>query len=132
MQLNGANFRSSGFHIAHSRARCESCGQVSGVVALALPAGHDALVEGRWQRADACAFLFFISELPAPIGRRLSQLAPLFSRKRGEGNRNPYWANHCEHCGAVFSDDDLHCEPGVFTPFGPAEAATITLAVVGN
>ena|SRR5579871_18819 len=132
MQVTGANFRSSGFYIAHGRAPCERCGQPSRVAALALPAGHETLVEGRWQRAEAGAFVFFITELSAPIRRCLARMAPLFSRKQGEGSRNPYWANHCEHCGALFSDDELHCEPGVFMPFRPDQAATITLVHVAG
>jgi hypothetical protein len=132
MHLSGANFRSPGFYLAQSHAPCASCRQFSRVTALALPEGHEALVEGRWQLAEANAFLFFITELPAPIGRRLAQKAPLFSRKQGEGNRNPYWTNHCEHCGAAFSDDDLHCEPGVFIPMEPRDAAAVTLAFVAE
>jgi hypothetical protein len=62
----------------------------------------------------------------------LQQVAPLFSRKWGEGQRNPYWANHCEHCGSMFSDDALHCEPGGFMPTQPAEAEAIVLCQVAE
>lgn len=127
MQPSSANFRSSGFYLAQCHALCAGCGQLSRVVALALPVGHQALVEGRWQCAEANAFIFFIAELPGPIRRRLTRMAPLFSRKQGEGSRNPYWANHCEHCGEVFSDDELHCEPGAFMPMGSSEAQAIAL-----
>jgi hypothetical protein len=132
MLISGANCRSPGFYLALSRASCTSCGQISRVTALALPEGHDALVEGRWQRAEANAFIFFINELTTSIGQQLAQMAPLFNRMQDGSNRNPYWVNHCEHCGAVFSDDDLHCEPGVFTPMEPGDAAAVTLTYVAE
>jgi hypothetical protein len=132
MQLAAANIRSSSYFVAHTRARCEHCREHSRVVALAVPHGHEEWVDGRWQRAEANAFIFYIAELPAPVGRLLQQLAPLFKRKHGDGQRNPYWANHCEHCGSMFSDDALHCEPGGFMPAQPVEAEAIMLSQVAE
>jgi|SRR5271154_521956 len=132
MQSTTANLRSSGYYIAHARSRCERCKESSRVIALALPLGHEAQVDGRWQRAEANAFIFYVAELPAPISRLLQQVAPLFSRKWGEGQRNPYWANHCEHCGSMISDDTLHCEPGGFMPTQPTEAEAIVLSHVAE
>jgi hypothetical protein len=132
MQLTAANLRSSGYFIARTHAQCERCSESSRVIALVLPARHDARVDGLWQRAEAHAFIFHIEELPSPVMRRLVQVAPLYTRKHGDGVRNPYWANHCEHCGSMFSDDVLHCEPGGFMPTHPAEAQAITLTHVSE
>jgi hypothetical protein len=132
MQPATANLRSPSYFIAHARAQCEHCNESSRVIALALPQEHEARVDGRWQRAQANAFIFHTTELPAPISRLLQQVAPLFSRKCGEGQRNPYWANHCEHCGSMFSDEALHCEPGGFMPTQPAEAEAIALSEISE
>jgi hypothetical protein len=130
MQLRNANLRSSSYCIAHAHALCESCGQPSRVIALALPPGHESRIDGIWQRAEANAFVFYVAELASPVSRLLYQAAPLFSRKWGEGQLNPYWANHCEHCGSMFDDDALHCEPGGFMLTQPAEAEALLLCHV--
>lgn len=130
MQLATANLRSSDYYIAATRTQCERCNETSRVVALVLPRQHETWVDGRWQRAQADAFIFYIADLPGAVSRRVQQVAPLFSRKHGEGERHPYWANHCEHCEAMFSDDALHCEPGGFMPSQPAEAEVIFLSHV--
>jgi hypothetical protein len=132
MQLANSNLRATSYSIAHTRVHCECCNGASRVIALALPPGHEMRVDGQWQRAESNAFVFYIAELPAPISRRLIEIAPLFSRKHGEGHRNPYWANHCEQCGGMFSDDNLHCEPGGFMPSHPAEADAISLSPVAE
>jgi len=41
---------------------------------------------------------------------------------------NSYWANHCEQCGNLLGDHDLHCEPeGAFMPTSEAAAKAIQL-----
>jgi hypothetical protein len=132
MQPSTANLRSSGYFIARTHAQCEHCEQLSSVIALALSPGHEARVDGCWQRVEANAFIFHVAQLPAPVSRLLQQVAPFFSRRSGEGQRNPHWANHCEHCGSMFSDDALHCEPGGFMPTRPGEAEAIELSRVGE
>jgi hypothetical protein len=130
MQLTNANLRSAGYYLAHARALCGHCNESSHVVALALPEGHEAWVDDCWQRAEANAFIFNVAELSAPVSRRLAQIAPHFSRKQGESRRTPYWVNRCEHCGSMFGDDALHCEPGGFMPTQPSEAQAIELFCV--
>lgn len=132
MQLTAPNLRALEYYIARTRSYCEQCGESSRVVALALPTGHESRVDGRWQRAAAPAFIFHTEELASSVIRHLTQQAPFFIRKHGEGERNPYWANHCEHCGAMFSDDALHCEPGGFMPLQSAEAQAIVLCPVAE
>ena len=50
----------------------------------------------------------------------------------GKEAADSHWANHCEHCGSRFSDDDLHCEPGAFMPGGLNEAERIHLTHVAE
>jgi hypothetical protein len=41
---------------------------------------------------------------------------------------NSYWANHCEHCGALLGDHELHCEfDCAFMPSSEPSAAKIEL-----
>ena len=132
MHSGNANLRCSSYYIAHALALCESCNHPSRVFALALPPGHESRVDGVWQRIEANAFIFHVAELASPVSRLLHQAAPFFSRKWGEGQRNPYWANHCEHCGSMFNDEALHCEPGGVMPTQPAEAEAILLCHVAE
>jgi hypothetical protein len=132
MQLSTPNLRSPAYFIACTDGQCEHCDRPSGVIALALPPGHETRVDGSWQRVEANAFVFQIAELPAAVSKLLRQVAPLFSRKCSEGQGNPYWANHCEHCGSMLNDDVLHCEPGGFMPTQPTEAQAIVLLRVGE
>ena len=132
MQASNANLRSPSYFIARTQARCEHCDQLSNVIALALPPGHEVQLDGGWEYVDGNAFIFYVEELAAPISRRLMQIAPLLGREREEGHRHAYWANHCEHCGLMLSDDTLHCEPGGFMPTQPDEAAAIQLTRVAE
>jgi hypothetical protein len=127
MQVPDANVRSSGYYIAQTLAQCPSCGRWTRVLALALPAPHETLIEEEWQAAHASAFLFYVSELPEGVQRLLTQTSGSFRLTRGTGESEPCWANHCEHCDAPVGDDDLNCEPGGFMPGHADEAQAISL-----
>ena len=130
MQLPDANIRSSSYYIAQTTVQCTSCDQWARVLALALPAAHEILIEDEWQAADVSAFLFHVTELPEDVRRQLLQISPLFRFVRGADTPDPYWANHCEHCDALLSDDELHCEPGGFMPANADEAQAISLLAI--
>jgi hypothetical protein len=121
MQMPDANFRSPSYYIAETEARCGSCSNWTRVLALALPAPHEIMIEDEWQSANTGAFLFHVSKLPEVV-RCLLQTARLFRSARAEDPPDLCWGNHCEHCGSLLSDEELHCEPGGFMP-GDAEAA---------
>jgi hypothetical protein len=129
MQVPDANIRSSSYYIAKTSVRCLSCDQWTRVLALALPAPHEVLIEDEWQSADVSAFLFYVTELPEDARHQL-QTSSFFRLTRAEDASDPCWANHCEHCGALVSDDELHCEPGGFMPGHADEAQTISLIEV--
>jgi hypothetical protein len=129
MQVPDANIRSSGYYIAETSVQCLSCDQWTRVLALALPAPHEVLIEDEWQAANVSAFLFYVTELPQEVRHRL-QTSSFFRMSRMEDASDPCWANHCEHCDAPVSDDELHCEPGGFMPGHADEAQTISLIEV--
>jgi len=129
MQVPDANIRSSGYYIAETSVQCLSCDQWTRVLALAVPAPHEVLIEDEWQPADVGAFLFYVTELPEEV-RHLLQTSGFFRLSRTEGASEPCWANHCERCDAPVSDDLLHCEPGGFMPGHADEAQTISLMEV--
>jgi hypothetical protein len=128
-----SNVRSQGYLIARAHRQCGQCGRATGVLAVALPPGHETAdcdtEDGAWQRADAPAFLFFVSWLPDEVLRRLLPHA-LYRRTQRDETSLSYWANHCEHCGSAQSDEALHCEPGVFMPGSQAEAGQIHMVKV--
>jgi len=129
VQVPDANIRSSSYYIARTEVQCLSCDQWTRVLALALPAPHEVLIEDEWQSADVSAFLFYVTELPEDVRHQL-QTSSFFRLTRAEDASDPCWANHCEHCGALVSDDELHCETGGFMPGHADEAQTISLIEV--
>jgi hypothetical protein len=127
MQVPDANIRSSSYYIAETEAQCRSCDQWTRVLALALAAPHEVLIEDEWQAADVSAFLFYVTELPEGVRRQLTQASSFFRLTRDPESSDPYWANHCEYCDELVNDDELHCEPGGFMPDHADEARTISL-----
>jgi hypothetical protein len=130
MQLPDANIRSSSYYIAQTTVQCAHCGQWTRVLALAVPPGHEMLVEDEWQAVNVNAFLFYVTALPKSVQRHLPQLSTLFRPARSAGAADCYWVNHCEYCERLVSDDALHCEPGGFMPSAENEAETIMLTTV--
>jgi hypothetical protein len=129
MQVPDANIRSPSYYIAETEAQCLSCDRWTRVLALTLPAPHQILIEDEWQPADVSAFLFYVTELPEEV-RHLLQASSFYRLSRVEDASDPCWANHCEHCDALVSDDELHCEPGGFMPGHADEAQAISLIEV--
>jgi hypothetical protein len=136
------NVRSQTYCVARTQVRCWHCGLPTGVLALAVPHGHETLNEETppgpgegetamaeaWQRADANAILFYVEHLDLDVECRLKHLSPLFRLAHSAATSSSYWANHCEHCGALLGDHELHCEPdGAFMPSSEAAAAAVEL-----
>jgi hypothetical protein len=144
------NVRSAAYYIARTRAPCGHCGLMTGVLALAVPPEHETLdleadgdleAEGDpeadgdrktssvgWQRAGANAFLFYVEYLPDLVQSRLRDLSPCFRFAYSDATLTSSWLNHCDHCGRLLGDHELHCEPeGAFVPVSEAAAAGIEL-----
>jgi hypothetical protein len=134
MDLLQPNFRSSHYGIAQLSVDCWFCGASTREVALVLPDGHETLDEPDeqgnqpWRAAAGNALLFYIDELSVGAEANLCRLAPGFRRVATDETQACVWVNHCEHCGASLSDDDLHCEPGdSFVPDTEARGANVRL-----
>ncbi|HEY2678039.1 MAG TPA: hypothetical protein VGI65_13800 [Steroidobacteraceae bacterium] len=129
-----SNIRSTGYFIARTLVPCRSCGRSTGVLALAVPPGHERADgdtdDGTWQSADLPAFLFFLSWLPERVLQQIATHSKAFRLDDGDGSLNRNWSNHCEHCDELLSDEDLHCEPGAFLAFSEAEAANIQIQYI--
>ena len=131
------NYRSPRYSIARTATRCWHCGQSTRVLALLLPEDHETLEpesteeSNAWQPAGGNAFLFYLAYLPDGVQRRLLPLSATFRAAHSAATANRYWANHCEHCGALLDDQELHCETtGAFMPCSEAEAQNIELLQV--
>jgi len=125
-----ANVRSPAYYVARTSLPCPHCGLATRLLALALPQGHEALQEddSAWQRENADALLFYVESLPGFVQDRLRQLSRSFRLGFDAGANNTYWANHCEHCGTLLGDHELHCEPeGAFLPASEITAGRIQL-----
>src|ERR1700722_8044236 len=84
-----------------------------------------------WQRANADAFLFYVEYLPDGVLDQLKQISPSFRLAYSALTLNSYWANHCEHCGTLLDDHELHCEPeGAFMPSSESAAAAIQMSAI--
>ncbi len=69
--------------------------------------------------------------LPDEVRSRLNRLWPLFRFAHSAVTSSSYWANHCEHCGTLLGDHELHCEPdGAFMPSSETAAADIELLTI--
>jgi hypothetical protein len=154
-----ANVRSQTFYVARRNARCWHCGKSTRLIALAVPQNHeileadvdvdvdadddaDEVADGgaddcdqpapdAWQRANENAFLFYVDYLPDAVRDQLKQISPYFRMAYSAVTLNSYWANHCEHCGTLLDDHELHCEPeGAFMPSSESAATAIQLSNV--
>ncbi len=129
-EFDDANIRAGSYYMARAVGHCAVCGATNVLVALALPEKHETLdpesSAGSWQTVDANAFIFFVADLSVSVQRRLHAAAANYRLRYSAETETRYWSNHCEQCGAAFSDHELHCEPGgAFAP-GSEEAAART------
>jgi hypothetical protein len=134
MDLQEPNFRSTYYYVAQLSVDCSWCGATTRAVALVLPDGHEALDEADepdvpcWQAIAGTALLFYIDRLSVSAEANLCRLAPGFRRVAIDESQGSVWANHCEHCCASLSDNELHCEPGdSFVPDTAARGANVQL-----
>ena len=136
-ELPQANVRSQTYYVARADAPCSRCGVPTRMLALALPHGHETLdgdspqSPDGWQRANFTAFVFYVEHLPESVQIQLNHLSPHFRLGHSSATLCSYWANHCEHCGVLLEDHELHCEPdGAFLPLSEAAAAGIALSQI--
>jgi hypothetical protein len=128
--LPGVNIRSKTYYVARTVAPCHHCRLPTCLLALALPRDHEILdpdESGVWYPAEVNAFLFHIERLPEDIQCELRRLSQQFHLSKSAAI-DSRWANHCDHCGALLDDEELHCEmDSPFMPSNGAAAARIEL-----
>jgi hypothetical protein len=136
-------FRSATYFIAHRSVKCRHCRAATRVAAVLLPANHEALADdedaanratnGVWQTVPVPALIFGLGMLPKSAETHLRNAAPGFGWNTPEMPNDAFWSNYCEHCGTVFDDEALHCEPGdSFVPMNEADGAKISLVEIGE
>jgi hypothetical protein len=133
--MRDANIRSQSYFIATATTRCWHCGLSTRVLALAVPGGHKTMGEsGRadaWDRSSGDAFLFYVEQVSDSVRKRLAAASPFFHVSMSTTTLNSYWASHCENCGTLLEDHELHCEPdGAFAPSNEQAATCIRLLQV--
>jgi hypothetical protein len=136
---NDVNNRSASYFIAYALQRCAQCGNLTPVVGLVLPAGHQALevatdaalgvpAADAWVTVEASAILFDVEYLSDAVAKNLRELSQHYRAHLDETSGRSNWMNHCSFCAAPQADAELYCEPeGAFMPISPAAAAKIRL-----
>jgi hypothetical protein len=114
---------------------CAHCRRETAVFAIALPRDHEVLdvesVADAWTPAPAGALVFHVERLSTPVQSRLRILAPLYRRDYSCTTGGAHWINHCQKCGSLQEDHDLHCEPeSAFMPTTAEAAAAIQVIEV--
>jgi hypothetical protein len=136
------NVLATEYYLAQVTIQCWYCAKQTKVVAVAVPSGHQILeleerrVEGDahrptevWQRSDLMAFLFYIGNLNAPVLNDILQISSNFRFAHSSVTLDSYWANHCEHCGSMLEDHELHCEPDMaFVPASESRARCVRIS----
>lgn len=114
---------------------CYKCGNNTAVISLASNNFYylstDEKEEEKWFRADKFSFfsmpLFIENELAGKINR----LFPNYKIAYSKTAESSYWANHCDHCGALQGDFFLHSEPGgAFFPLEIEEYEQLTFITI--
>jgi hypothetical protein len=121
--------------IALNSSDCYKCANKTAVIALASNNFYylstDENEDEKWFRADGLSFfsmpIFIENELVGNINR----LFPNYKIAYSKTAESSYWANHCEHCGALQGDFFLHSEPGgAFFPLEIEEYEKLTFITV--
>ena len=124
--------RASSFGVLVAKLWCVHCANLTRVVGLMLPPGHERLLfrgDGtqRWVRHDQSFFVpRFLQYLPNDVIGHLQEFNPNFKRGTQE-NWGELHQNHCEHCGALHHDRELHRD--VEGTFDPSLIATTAIAL---
>ncbi len=142
MSVVSPNVRSQTYLVACASASCGHCAALTRVLCLVVPPGHEILEDdppagagsgtespdAGWQHGSTSAILFYLEELSTGVCDRLQALSRSFRMAYSTVTLNSYWANHCEKCGSLLDDHELHCEPeAAFQPGSAADAANIVL-----
>ncbi len=133
-QPSTPNIRAARYFLATTTRECWRCRAITRVVAIVLPAGHEALyveddpADDHWQAAAEPTVLSYVKDLAAPVAARLRPLAPHYRVDFSQTVQRFYWMNHCEHCAAKLGDFETVEEYGAaLSPLTTDQAAAIYL-----
>jgi len=85
----------------------------------------------KWFRADGWSFFSMPVFIENELVGKINKLFPNYKIAYSKTAESSYWANHCEHCGALQGDFFLHSEPdGAFFPLEIEEYEQLTFITV--
>jgi hypothetical protein len=129
--IEETNVRSAAYLLAQSVAVCGRCLQPTSAFSLGLLPGHERQVDGKWEPVDVGALLFYVDYLPPEVILVAQELSLHFRLDYSRPTATEYWINHCQNCGELLEDHDMHCEPGgAFLPLDARDAGNILLVEV--
>lgn len=121
--------------IALNSSDCYKCANKTAVISLASNNFYylntDENEDEKWFRADGLSFFSMPVFIENEIAGKIKRLFPNYKIAYSKTAESSYWANHCEHCGALQGDFFLHSEPGgAFFPLEIEEYEQLTFITV--
>ena len=121
--------------IALNSSDCYKCANKTAVISLASNNFYylntDENEDEKWFRADGLSFFSMPVCIENELAGKINRLFPNYKIAYSKTAESSYWANHCEHCGALQGDFFLHSEPGgAFFPLEIEEYEQLTFITV--
>lgn len=121
--------------IALNSSDCYKCANKTAVISLASNNFYylntDENEDEKWFRADGWSFFSMPVFIENELVGKINKLFPNYKIAYSKTAESSYWANHCEHCGALQGDFFLHSEPGgAFFPLEIEEYEQLTFITV--
>lgn len=121
--------------IALNSSDCYKCANKTAVISLAsnnfyyLSTNENE--DEKWFRADGLSFFSMPVCIENELVGKINRLFPNYKIAYSKTAESSYWANHCEHCGALQCDFFLHSEPGgAFFPLEIGEYEQLTFITI--
>lgn len=123
--------------IALNKTDCYKCGNKTAVISLASNNFYylntDENEDEKWFRADVLTFFSMLVFIDNELASKINRLFPKYKIAYSKTAESSYWANHCEHCGALQGDFFLHSEPGgAFFPLEIEEYEQLTFITISS
>jgi hypothetical protein len=121
--------RADRFGVLQGEQGCHRCGAITRVSGLIVPGYEDRDDPGEeWTRVHESSLLSYVTAIDAAALAEWQRMAPWIEFRRSGTAEMSYYANVCEHCGALQGDHYLTEAGEVFFPAN--EEAFLTLPVV--
>lgn len=123
--------------IALNNSNCYKCRNKTAVISLASNNFYylntDENEDEKWFRADELSFFSMPVLIDNELVSKINKLFPNYKIAYSKTAESSYWANHCEHCGALQGDFFLHSEPGgAFFPLEIEEYKQLTFITISS